>query len=509
MYTDEMIVDSKTGIGIITIEDKKGDIKYPVVTLKFSDEEYAMVVVASFDKLYKLLTLEDIISKKFEIKNEFKCRINYRGRIHIHLETYKKNKDVEALASNVPKMVLNDKIFLQYADLDNTVNVYKGLCEFIKLYKKYGYYFIVVEISGGVVLMCNKDITIDVDLYDMGMDILIKYLLVEYERGEVSLDKENMFYSWSRKLSKFWKEDNYIEVKRLILRFIIFIQKKSISEIVYLKKDWDLYSLSFLFMFRDGIVAGWDDKEKKIIKWEVDNVFDVLFSSRVVFKYIKVYYQSFLYFDKSDVELVEKVGVDKNIKEEDEKIDLKGLVENILENRKYVLNDNGVRVRIKDNYIREMIIKEREGLVKGYVITTGGYYYPIVNDYINRVGCSIIGDIFRYEDEVEDYYLRKFLESWKELVCEKRYSSRKGNGKTILVDKEGGESGVVYLPIKNVGGSGDYIRKIVERKRPIPHGVSGHLRKGNVSQKQREIAEKFGVKVPDGYTFVKPFRKGK
>gem|GEM_PF-6686231 len=51
----------------------------------------------------------------------------------------------------------------------------------------------------------------------------------------------------------------------------------------------------------------------------------------------------------------------------------------------------------------------------------------------------------------------------------------------------------------------------VERKAPSPHAVAGHLRRVRkaASPEAAERVREYGIAVPEGYTFVRPFRKGR
>ena len=50
----------------------------------------------------------------------------------------------------------------------------------------------------------------------------------------------------------------------------------------------------------------------------------------------------------------------------------------------------------------------------------------------------------------------------------------------------------------------------VTRKAPALHAVAGHLRRvKKASFEAVERARQYGIQMPDSYTFVRPFRKGK
>jgi len=56
----------------------------------------------------------------------------------------------------------------------------------------------------------------------------------------------------------------------------------------------------------------------------------------------------------------------------------------------------------------------------------------------------------------------------------------------------------------------DFRKLPVARKAPAPHAVAGHLRRvKKASSEAVERVRQYGIEVPDGYTFVRPFRKGK
>ncbi|MGB9825063.1 MAG: hypothetical protein ACPLRU_00165, partial [Desulfofundulus sp.] len=64
----------------------------------------------------------------------------------------------------------------------------------------------------------------------------------------------------------------------------------------------------------------------------------------------------------------------------------------------------------------------------------------------------------------------------------------------------------------NSGGTETVRRKLpATRKAPAPHAVVGHLRRvrKSASSEAIERARQYGIEVPEGFTFVRPFRKGR
>jgi len=86
--------------------------------------------------------------------------------------------------------------------------------------------------------------------------------------------------------------------------------------------------------------------------------------------------------------------------------------------------------------------------------------------------------------------------------------------RTHLPDAGRGGGGQVNIQMVYMGRGQDRLRvrvKLpVERKAPGPHAVPGHLRrvKNAASAEAVERAGEYGIAVPEGYAFVRPFRKG-
>jgi hypothetical protein len=85
--------------------------------------------------------------------------------------------------------------------------------------------------------------------------------------------------------------------------------------------------------------------------------------------------------------------------------------------------------------------------------------------------------------------------------------TRTKNGPRIHADQ--GKSVVVYLPrvryVGDVQNKGDALNLVARRA----HFVIGHLRKAvRASETQIQMARRFGIMLPEGFTFVKPHQRG-
>ncbi len=81
--------------------------------------------------------------------------------------------------------------------------------------------------------------------------------------------------------------------------------------------------------------------------------------------------------------------------------------------------------------------------------------------------------------------------------------------KSPRLNSDRGKSNIVYLPrvryVRDITGLTEPLR--LETRRA--HFVTGHLRKAvEASPVQIMIAKKYGISVPEGFTFVKPYKKG-
>lgn len=496
-------VDSKTGIGVLTLEDKS----FPVITLEINDKflnDHMFIT----KNIFSTYSIEDLYSESYKIDNDFKCSVLYKdNNIHVRVESIKRNKDCELLASIIPKFMMNDKIFIQYADIENTISLYQNVKRFIDLYNNYGCYFIFVKTENPIIY-CSKEILLNVDLYNMGMDLVIHSL--QDDKNNYVTDKNDIFYSWEKKFNKNLAQKNYLEVKKTVLSLCNYIKKKRLYRKFFLYNNFMLYGCVYTFLFRDGLLVGLDGDDPLVFNLDV---FDLIFSDIKSFLTIQSFYYSYVYYNKDDYECIKKIGCESLIKIKDIEFDIKNVVNEALNNRKYVLNSDGIRVKISDEYIKEILIKETEKMIKGYIVTKSGNYFPIIYDYDNYIGFSFIDKV---EDEIiNNYYMRRFIECWYDLIAVKRYSKNKrSNKESVLIKREDSDEikkdTVIYLPIKIYGDKQkDFIRQIKERKSPVAHEVSGHLRKAKkASQKQIELAKSYGIELPEGYTFVRPFKKG-
>lgn len=187
--------------------------------------------------------------------------------------------------------------------------------------------------------------------------------------------------------------------------------------------------------------------------------------------------------------------------------------------RRYTLTPGGVRAVLPAGYVgtREVLLKEQgDNTVAAKIVASEpGLSFLCWFNWETGVGFSPWQIANEYVPD-RDPLLGLVAEVFCDLVTGSEKDVRKRieeKIKTILLpgeEKIKTSRRVVYIGRNEE--SKNQIRKklVVERKAPSPHAVAGHLRKARkASAEAIERARKHGIVVPDGYTFVSPYLKGR
>jgi hypothetical protein len=265
-------------------------------------------------------------------------------------------------------------------------------------------------------------------------------------------------------------------------------------------------------------------------------------------------YLTFGFYDNNCLDLVPQNSVNLKWFKNDIKLprmlfEVEELIDIIKENKKYVMNKNGVVV---DCYnagdIETIIFYENRGMLLYKVIFTvkgwiGNDKGRLVNDVNGGEFTGIIAlDNFRKDNEEIgqiysilssiDVYIEKsyniesfVLECYADIVCGKGYakSNNLDNSSEILYNsnlddndienyfKEQNRVGIRYTPLsmynEGVKNSARSSKKTREK-----YYVTGHLRKlptgATTSYEAKQNALEYGIDIPEGYTFVRPHYSG-
>jgi hypothetical protein len=519
-YSDLPSVDSKTGIGIVELDDHT---IYPMISLFYDDDDYAEQFKMILGLIMTPLLVEDLIDKRFTIQNGFFTKVTYGGcSLHVHVESYMNNNDLfnklKQNKNNITKNQLKEKAAIQYADLDVHYDNYKNVKRFMELYKNLGYYFILLmrkqrELS---TFYCCKTIKFDVDLDEFQYDSCLQLIVDQYyafNRHNLEEPIDSVFYPYYTKLMQgFDKQQvNLYGIKKTILKTCSFVKENKYYEQLFFVKNPLLKQATYTSLFRDEILIGLDEGEP--VTFKTGYVPELVYQSLEKINSLGIYSNVYPLYDSSDVFAVDKIGSSDLAMNMDETYDCKKIINKALNNRRYVLNPLGVRAKVKDDLVKEFIIREVEYGIRGYFVTKDGNYFPVFYQYEDDFYFSPMSGMVGGTTST-DPYLKRFLENWKILITTQRSSSSsrsERHEKSAAGDEGELNNTIIYLPVRKTGErEQDYIRHKEERKLPAPHPVSGHLRRTkHTSKKQIELAKQFGIALPEGFTFVKPFRTGK
>jgi hypothetical protein len=512
-------VDSKTGIGTVTLDN---NIAYPMVSLKYEDDDYAANFGFILSYMMTPLSVNDVINGKFKVENGLFTRLTYGNySLHVHVESIMTNRELFLKLGQdqryATKQELKSKAAIQYADLDVHYDNYKNCKRFLELYKKHGHYFVLLmRENDSSVFYCCKSIRFDVDLDDLELDTCIRMIVEQYvmfKRHNIKEDQDSPFYLYCERLLQCFNNNkiDFSKIKKVIFKTCSFVKTNKYYKELFFVKNTLLKQATYAFLFRDELMIGLDDKDPVTIK--TGFIPEFIFESLDKVNVVGIYSYVYPIYTKIDVAAVDKIGFSELTNKQEDIFNCKNIINEAFANRRYVLNPFGIRVKLKDDLVKEIIIREDEDGLRGYFITKDGNYFPIFYQYTEHFYYTPIQGLI-YERTSTDPYLKIFLENWKVLITAQRSRSTSKKGKsTKLVAGDDTWQGntIIYLPVRMTGDKEkDYVRRKEERKIPIPHSVSGHLRRTkHSSEKQIELAKKFGIYLPEGFTFVRPFRTGK
>jgi len=183
--------------------------------------------------------------------------------------------------------------------------------------------------------------------------------------------------------------------------------------------------------------------------------------------------------------------------------------------RRYTLTPGGVRVVLPgpEEGISEILLKEQGSLVTAKIVVKDiNLSHLCWFDWSTGIGFSPWQVVNEYSP-AKDPLLGTVAGVFAELVTghEREIKKRTFSGESAILLPGDGQ---VKMRTVYMGRGQDRTRvrvKIaVERKAPGPHAVAGHLRRvrNAASAEAAERAREYGIAVPEGYTFVRPFRKG-
>lgn len=197
---------------------------------------------------------------------------------------------------------------------------------------------------------------------------------------------------------------------------------------------------------------------------------------------------------------------------------LEGTLEKIRSERRYTLTPGGVRALFpKGEIVRELTMEENDSLVFAVAVVEGEISFPVWLDWREGIGFSpwqVQNGFTPKKDPFVNLLARTFCELVTAKTAEIKKQMYSGeSGKSVLLPGEGDVQirRTVYVGRSGGGGTKTVRRNLpVARKAPVPHAVAGHLRRvKKASSEAVERARQYGIEVPDGYAFVRPFRKGK
>jgi len=183
--------------------------------------------------------------------------------------------------------------------------------------------------------------------------------------------------------------------------------------------------------------------------------------------------------------------------------------------RRYTLTPGGVRALLPGQSmgIREVLLKEQGTLVTAKVVKDPDFCFLCWFDWSTGIGFSPWQVVNEYTP-AKDPLLGVVAGVFTDLVTgqEREIKKRTDNGESAILLPGDGQ---VKMRTVYMGRGEDRgqirVRLPVERKAPNPHAVAGHLRrvKKSASSEAAERAGEYGIAVPEGYTFVRPFMKGR
>jgi hypothetical protein len=195
------------------------------------------------------------------------------------------------------------------------------------------------------------------------------------------------------------------------------------------------------------------------------------------------------------------------------------ILERAYYNQRYVLHPEGSYVKTRGAYgVDSLTLKVKKGLADPNFIDLIGFFKTEKGGFVTAISgltaVSPISDSYLYGDD--DFALLLMAQIYHDLVTGVEVASRplqKGDSeKPSKLPAELSELG--YTPIPRVVRRKQLeIRMLSPNPRSMqPHRVSGHKRKANMTDQQREaireLEQETGIEIlkwiPEGYTFVRP-----
>ena len=192
-----------------------------------------------------------------------------------------------------------------------------------------------------------------------------------------------------------------------------------------------------------------------------------------------------------------------------------------LSNRRYVLPEQGVLVQCSGyGDIESITLKEKriewplDIVLIAKVTFIGGLEDMIAINVDEQIPLSSgYGDFRGFPN---DPVLRVVAKAYMDLIAAKRiahHSPTSRSGSRSGSTSPSATGSFIYLPrtyyderrVSPIRLRSDATSRLERR----PHTVMGHLRKGNPSPAARREAERFGITLPPGYTFVRGYKTGK
>ena len=192
-----------------------------------------------------------------------------------------------------------------------------------------------------------------------------------------------------------------------------------------------------------------------------------------------------------------------------------------LSNRRYILPEQGVLVQCSGyGDIESITLKEKriewpvDVVLIAKVTFVDGLEDMVAINVDQQIPLSSgYGDFHGFPN---DPVLRVVAKAYMDLISAKRiahHSPTSRRGSYSSSSSQSTEGSFIYLPrtyyderrVSPIRLRSDAVLRQERR----PHAVMGHLRKGNPSPAARREAERFGITLPAGYTFVRGYRTGK
>lgn len=190
-----------------------------------------------------------------------------------------------------------------------------------------------------------------------------------------------------------------------------------------------------------------------------------------------------------------------------------------MNNRRFVIPNEGVLIDCTGyGDIKAISLKEKFGgwcyAKVSFSDNTDDILLFSIKDVYHCISSSY-GNLYGAEN---DLVLKIVSKAYRDLISARRivYRNPTKNKKretqsdpSSIVSKQKITTSFVYIPrTYYVGQSVSNVRQPINKSSRNPHGVVGHLRKAKPTEEAIREARKYGIELPDGYTFVKPHHRG-